>query len=348
LARIDYLVPDYERPSWGIALLYQHVRLLRELGYDARVLHHRAPFRVRWVEQPAVPIGHLDALDREPSSGDLVVVPEVIAAAAARLPFPWRRVVFVQGSFLIPGGLEGAADYRALGYERALAVLPHVAAIVERHFGVAAAVVPPFVAPYFFRDGGEIARGERRRIVLFVMKPEYRRVGFPDYDIFMRLTRERFADRAGAAPRDGGWRLVELDGSLSHALVAELMAESAFLVNLNSHEAFNTTVPEAMAAGCIPVCYDAFGGQDFLIDGANAFVFPNHHVYPLVEKILALTAGDGDDATLRSMRQRARNSAARYDEAATRDALARVFETLAGSPAPPQPPGESPAAPSDS
>jgi hypothetical protein len=331
LARIDYLVPDYERPSWGIALLYEHVRLLRELGHDARVLHHHAPFRVRWLERLAVPVAHLDALDREPSIGDLVVVPEVIAAQAARLPYPWRRIVFVQGSFLIPGGLEGAADYRVLGYERALAVLPHVAAVVERHFGVSASVVPPFVAPYFLRDGAEIARGERRRIVLFVMKPEYRRVGFPDYDIFMRLTRERFADRAGRAARDSGWRLVELDGSLSHALVAELMAEASFLVNLNSHEAFNTTVPEAMAAGCIPICYDAFGGRDFLVDGENAFVFPNHHVYPLVEKTLALTADCADDAMLRPMRLRARDSAARYDMAGTRDALAQVFGRLSAA-----------------
>jgi glycosyltransferase involved in cell wall biosynthesis len=327
-SRIDYLVPDYERPSWGIALLYEHVRLLRELGHDARVLHHRAPFRVRWLERLAVPVAHLDALDREPSNGDLLVVPEVIAAQAALLPFPWRRVVFVQGSFLIPGGLDGAADYRALGYERALAVLPHVAAVVERHFGVGADVVPPFVAPYFFRDGDEIERGDRQRLVLFVMKPEYRRVGFPDYDIFMLLTRERFADRAGRAAGDRGWRLVELDGSLSHALVAELMAEASFLVNLNSHEAFNTTVPEAMAAGCIPICYDAFGGRDFLVDGENAFVFPNHHVYPLVEKTLALTGG-ADDAALRAMRLRARNSAARYDMAGTREALARVFGRLA-------------------
>jgi poly(glycerol-phosphate) alpha-glucosyltransferase len=173
--------------------------------------------------------------------------------------------------------------------------------------------------------------------VLFVMKPEYRRVGFPDYDIFMRLTRERFADRAGRAARDSGWRLVELDGSLSHALVAELMAEASFLVNLNSHEAFNTTVPEAMAAGCIPICYDAFGGRDFLVDGENAFVFPNHHVYPLVEKTLALTADGADDASLRAMRVRARDSAARYDMNGTRDALARVFGRLTaavGSPIP--------------
>ena len=300
-------VESYPLEAW---LNRERSRRAARVPFHAEGALKTAP-RSRWLDRVAVPVAHLDALDREPRSSDLVIVPEVIAAQGARLPFRWRRIVFVQGSFLIPGGLEGAADYRALGYERALAVLPHVAAVVDRHFGVSASVVPPFVAPYFFRDGAEIARGQRRKIVLFVMKPEYRRVGFPDYDIFMRLTRERFADRAGRAAGDAGWRLVELDGSLSHALVAELMSEASFLVNLNSHEAFNTTVPEAMAAGCIPICYDAFGGQDFLNDGENAFVFPNHHVYPLVEKLLALTADGADGPTLRSMRLRARASAAR-------------------------------------
>jgi hypothetical protein len=330
-ARIDYLVPDYERPSWGIALLYEHVRLLRELGHDARVLHHHAPFRVPWLEEVAVPVAHLDSLDREPSSVDVVVVPEVMAAQAARLPFAWRRIVFVQGGFLIVSGLAGGGDYRDLGYERALVAMPHMAPIVERHFGVGADVVPPFVAPYFFRGPGEIRERPRQRLVLLVMKPEYRQVGFPDYDIFTRLTRARFADAAAPAAPTGGWRSIELDGSLPHARVAELMAEAAFLVNLNSHEGFNATVPEAMAAGCIPICYDAFGGQDFLIDGENAFVFPNHHIYPLVEKTLALTSGGGTDSMI-AMRLRARETAGGYDVAATRDAIGRVFGRLLAAP----------------
>ena len=270
-----------------------------------------------------MPVAHLDALDREPSSTDLVVVPEVIAAQAARLPFAWRRVVFVQGSFLIPGGLDGAADYRGLGYERALAVLPHVATVVERHFGVGADVVPPFIAPYFFRDAAAIREQPRRRIVLFVMKPEYRRVGFPDYDIFMLLARERFADRAGRGPHR---RRLATGRARRHAVArpgGRADGGGSFLVNLNSHEAFNTTVPEAMAAGCIPICYDAFGGHDFLVDGENAFVFPNHHVYPLVEKTLAVTGDGAEDGTLLAMRLRARDSAGRYDVARTRDALER-------------------------
>jgi glycosyltransferase involved in cell wall biosynthesis len=326
--RIDYLVPDYETPSWGTALLYEHVRLLRELGHDARVLHQRAPFRLGWIESD-VPVAHLDALDPSPGppgENDGLVVPEVLAAEAAELPWPCRRAVFVQGSFLIVSGLGGAAGYPALGYERALAVLPHIAGIVERHFGLAADLVPPFIAPYFFAEAARAEEGEareRERTILLAAKPDYRRAGFPDYDIVAgRLRHELSHDE-----RYLGWSLEELSG-LDHRGVAERMKRSAFLVNLNSHEAFNTTVPEAMAAGCLPICYEAFGGRDFLVNGENAWVFPNHHAFPLLETVLAaMERFERGDDSLAWMRARARETAERFTEERTREALAAAFGT---------------------
>lgn len=319
--RIHYLVPDYDRPSWGTALLYEHVAILLELGFDARVIHHRAPFRLSWVDRE-VPIVHLDTLDEVPGEDDVLVVPETLAAEAAGLDWLCRRWVFVQGSFLILAGLGDAHRYPELGYEHALAVLPHAAGIVERHFGLVPEVVPPFVAPYFFTPDDE--EQPRSRTILLTVKPEYRAVGFPDYEIFTALVCRRLEDRAEGA----GWRLEELSG-LRHAEIAERMADASFLVNLNSHEAFNSTVPEAMAAGCVPLCYDAFGGFDFLADGENAFVFPNHHVYPLVETLFELLGPSPERrAELRRMRRAGRATARRFTREATREALERVFAPL--------------------
>lgn len=315
--RIHYLVADYDRPSWGTALLYEHVRILRELGFDARVIHERSPFRLSWMDHD-VPISYLDALDETPGEDDLLVVPETLAAPAAKLPWRCRRIVFVQNSFLVARSLEGASGYPELGYEAAFAVLPHVARVVEEHCGLAAEVVPPFVAPYFFRDPDE-AR-PRSRTVLLTVKPEHRAAGFPDYDLFTTILARRLRD----------WRLVELEG-LRHQEVARLMADAAFLVNLNTHEAFNSTVPEAMAAGCVPLCYDAFGGQDFLIDEQNAFVFPNHHVYPLIGRLLALMAAGAAAPDLGRMRRAGRRTAERYTRAATRTALERAVRGLLGA-----------------
>jgi len=302
-------------------MLYEHVRLLLESGFDARVIHERAPFRLSWIDHDDVPVAHLDAPGEPPAPGDLLVVPETLAAASAELPWRCRRVVFVQGSFLIARGLRGARGFAELGFEGALAVLPHVARVVERHFGLAAQVVPPFVAPYFFRSPEEIRSRPRRRTILLAAKPEYRAAGFPDYDLFQALVAPRLE-------RGDGWRLEELQG-LRHAEVAEVMADASFLVNLNSHEAFNSTVPEAMAAGCVPVCYEAFGGQDYLVDGENAFVFPNHYVFPLAEKLLELL--DAPREALEPVRLRGRETAGRYTRGATGEALVRAFTRLVGA-----------------
>ena len=207
---IHYLVPDYSEPSWGVGMLYEHVRLLRASGYPACVLHHEAPFRLAWRE-PDVPVRYLDAPDLAPTATDVVVVPEVLAASAAAHRFPWRKVVFVQGGFLIVRGLGEAPDYRALGYEMAMAVLPHVVPVIERHFGIAARVVPPFVAPFF--SGGSGAPRERR--ALLVVKEGYRGAGYPDAEIAGMLLDRELATRPG-------WQLSRLVG-LTHREVAELM-----------------------------------------------------------------------------------------------------------------------------
>jgi hypothetical protein len=256
-------------------MLYEHVRLLRERGYDARALHEHAPFRPSWTDVD-VPISYQDEPAIAPGALDVVIEPEVLAAADVVQRHPWRRFVFVQGSFLITRGLGDAADYRELGYEGAMAVLPHVATVVERHFGLPALVVPPYVQSHFFGD----SPAPRLRRVLFAWKEAYKAAGIPDQEIARRLLEREIRRRPE-------WELVSLEG-FSHREVAELMKSSIFLVNVNSHEAFNTTVPEAMAAGCIPICYEATGGRDFLTDGSNALVFANQQVYALVERVCEL------------------------------------------------------------
>jgi hypothetical protein len=310
---IYYLVPDHPAPSWGAGMLYEHVRLLRELGHEACVLHHQAPFRPGWRELEA-PVRYLDQPGFAPAAGDLVVVPEVLAASEVVQRYPWRRVVFVQGSFLILRGLGGSVEYASLGYEAAMAVLPHVARVVARHFGLPAEVVPPFIAPYFY----EASPQPRQARVLLTVKEGYRLAGFPDEEIAGAL----LARELGSRP---GWSLVHLTG-LTHREVAELMKTSQFLVNVCSHEAFNTTVPEAMAAGCIPICYEAAGGRDFLRDGENAVVFPNQDVYALVERVCELVDQfEEHEPLLARLRAGGKGTAAQFRPEGTARALARFF-----------------------
>ena len=322
--RVFYYTPDHNVPSWGIGMLYTHVRLLCSSGIRAFVLHDRHPFRPQWLKMD-VPRAYLDRRSLQPRPSDIVVIPEIVADGAHVRPYsrkrflnmPCRRVVFVQGSSLIMAGLGQAQSYRELGYEGAIAVMPHVETILAKHFNTAAAVIPPCVAPYFFAKRSQLSGSNRKRQIVF-----YPKMGSEDYEMAVRFLRSRL-------PRLG-WRLLELKDK-THRQVARVMQESAFHVNVNCQESFNATVPEAMAAGCVPICYEAFGGRDFLEDGKNAYVFPNHHIFPLLERTLyAVEHYDRLQGALRRVRRSAWITAQGFSERQTHKALLAYFRPLLG------------------
>lgn len=319
MPRVFYYAPDHNVPSWGIGMLYTHVRLLRSGGIQAFVLHDRHPFRPRWLKMN-VPRVYLNRLSFEPRPDDVLVVPEVVAGGNRRRPasnarlkkIKCRRLVFVQGSSLIQAGLRGAASYEELGYEGVIAVMPHVQSVLQTHFDTQSVVIPPSIACYFFAD--DLQRARRHQVVLCP------KMGCEDYPLIAKLLGSRL-------PRFG-WSLLEIKDK-SHRQVARIMQESAFHVSVNCQESFNATVPEAMAAGCIPICYEAFGGRDFLKNGRNAFVFPNHHIYPLLERTLDLVKNyDRRPGQLGRMRRSAHATARGFSERHTQAALLRYFRPL--------------------
>jgi glycosyltransferase involved in cell wall biosynthesis len=222
-------------------------------------------------------------------------------------------VAFVQGSSLVIPGLGKCRGYAELGYERAIAVMPHVGEILKRHFDLPVSVIPPCLASYFYQDVDESAR--EQQIALYP-KPMCE-----DHANLMWLLQRALASR-------GDWRLVELR-DMTHREVAAALRRSAFHVNVNCQESFNATVPEAMASGCISVCYEAYGGRDFLRDGENAYVFPNHDLYPLTTRLLELMDGYRErSAELARVRANAYRTAAGYCESYTARALVDFYRSL--------------------
>jgi glycosyltransferase involved in cell wall biosynthesis len=164
----------------------------------------------------------------------------------------------------------------------------------------------------------------REQRILVFPKPGYATAGLFDYETGVPLIRRRL-ERAHPS-----WALLEVEG-LAHRDVARLMRGSELMVSFNSLEAFNTTVPEAMAAGCLPFCYEGLGGRDFLRGGIDSFVFRTHDVFGLVEALddLLERIGERRDEIWR-MREADMASAAKFDEVATSRALSEFFEELFG------------------
>jgi hypothetical protein len=327
VSRIYYYVPPHELPSWGIGLLLGHVSLLCEQRRPAWAVSER-PLAgpATWLDL-SVPFISLSEVGREWRPTDILVVPEVSAAHPGLLSAPCRKIVFVQASILIHAPFAEGPDYENLGFEHAITVMEHLRHIVSYHHHLGCSIIPPFVAPYFFARPEQRGVTRQPEIVLFP-KPGYLEHGIPDQTIFMKTVRRRMLLDDQLQSSRYGWRFVFLQG-LRHRQVAAALQRACFFVNLNSMEALNITVLEAMAAGCIPLCFESIGGSEYLENGSNAFVFPNHQVYPLLEKLYELVEGfPGLAGQLHSMRVRAQQTAMGYTRDKTGRALDQFFNRL--------------------
>lgn len=322
---IYYFIPDYDKPSWGIGMLYHHVNILNNNGFNAKVLHEKASFKLSWL-QLDVPIEYLNQNTFSPLDDDILIIPEILAGNKKILDSPGRKIVFVQNCFAILANLEEAYTYKELGYEHAFTYLPHLHTILKRHFDIEVTDIPPFVAPYYYLKPDKTKLSNRKKRIILFPKP-----GSYDHSIMRKMLLRKLGEyRSNNLFRkvfkgNSGWELIELENK-SHEEVAKLMKESTFFVSVNTREAFNSSVPEAMATGCIALCYEAYGPKDFLKNGRNAFVFPNNYVFPLIDKLFALIDDyDNIQEKLAVIRANAYQTACAYTLDNTEVALIRFF-----------------------
>jgi hypothetical protein len=310
---IYYVAEDVVKPSWGTATAYHHVQMLNAMGHKAFMLHHKQSSKLQWVNIPA-PIRFFDQnIQFKPS--EILVVAEVLCDADYILTIPCRKIAHVQNAFFLVGPKKiKDPDFSRLGYEKALVPMPHLKDVMEKHHRLPAEIVPYFLPEYFF--GQE--KKERKKQILF-----YSKFDNIDFNILKQVLCDHL-DR----PQYKEWKAVELV-NMTHEQTAAAMHESMFFVNINCYEAFNTSVPEAMAAGCINLCYEAFGGKDYLKNKENAYVFSNNNVYPLLDQLFYLIDNfEKSQNELAEIRKNAHATAAQYKKENTRHALEKFYSGI--------------------
>lgn len=327
MKKVYFLVPDDQTPSWGIGMLYHLAMLSTELNLKAFVLHYSPEFKgVDWLKSQT-DIRYLSTEKDKFSQDDLLIVPEVSVSHPALKALSCQKIVFVQGGFLIQKGLQSSTSFQELGFSAAWAVMPHIKSILEEFYPIDTHIIPPFVPSYFFEKKLDT---KRKRQVLLFPKKGYREAGYMDYEIILPLL-TNFINQENEKLRrqqKEEWKIINLEG-FTHQEVAKIMAESYFFVNTNCFESLNATVAEAMAAGCISFCYEAYGGQDYLKHEHNSYVFPNNYVYPLLNTLFDCIEHHGDvESKHHEMRKLAQKTVSQYNREQTKQVLQDFYQNF--------------------
>ncbi len=210
-SKIFFYLPSMPQASGGIGVVYQHVKTLCDLGYDAMVVYNGADYKKpTWLGEAYVSLKHVRIDDKKNpltvTMDDILVIPEGFSNIMEETKkLPCKRVVLCQSYAYVLSSLMPGQTWEYFGIRDAVVVASTLDSYLQRVFGqrikiktcrpsVDNAVFKPSVKP----KKPIIAISSRDpQDVLYITKhfylayPQYKWVSFKH---MADLTREQFAE----------------------------------------------------------------------------------------------------------------------------------------------------------
>jgi len=203
-------------PTAGIANIYEHVKMLTELGFNASILHEKNDYKLRadengygiadWLgeEYASLPHTSIEAQSLNVSPADFLIIPEIFANIMDQVKtFPCKKIVFSQSYDylleLLPIGKRWNIDY---GFGDVITTSVKQAKYLSNLFPSLNTHVVPVSIPSYFKDSDKPKlpiigihtrnQGEAAKIAkaFYLQFPIYKWVTFKE---LRGLPREQFA-----------------------------------------------------------------------------------------------------------------------------------------------------------
>ena len=206
-------------PTAGVATIYEHAKKLRDLGYNAQILHDKNDYKLRedeegmgiaeWLGEEYATIPHISIESQELQVGpqDFVIIPEAFASVMKQTKdFPCKRVVFLQAYEYIFEMLEIGEGWEEFNIRDVITTNKNLSDYARSVFrGINVDEIPVGIPEYFTNSDKPkvptIAMSSRdKRELLKIVKifyqkyPHYRFVTFRDMS---GLPRKDFAKQLG-------------------------------------------------------------------------------------------------------------------------------------------------------
>jgi len=151
-------------PTAGVANIYEHVKLLTEMGYKAHILHERNDYRLRgndegmgiadWLGEEYAELSHIsiESQELQVKPSDFMFIPEIFASVMEQVKnMACKKIVFAQSPEymfeVLPIGRRWTIDY---GFNDVITTSNRVAEHIKNHFpDINAHVIPVSIPEYF-------------------------------------------------------------------------------------------------------------------------------------------------------------------------------------------------------
>jgi len=195
-------------PTAGIANIYEHVKILNELGYNACILHEKNDYHgvESWLgaEYAKLPHKSIENKDLNISASDFIVIPEIFSNVMQQTSkFPCKRIVLCQSYDYILELMNIGMSWVFYGIEDVITTSPKISSYVKSLFPNLRTWEIPVAIPTYFKDNGKPKKPmiaihtrdqkDALKIVksFYLQNPIYKWITFKD----MRgMPREAFAD----------------------------------------------------------------------------------------------------------------------------------------------------------
>jgi hypothetical protein len=207
-------------PTAGIANIYEHVKLLNELGYNAAILHEKNDYKIKgdeesngvadWLGDEYANIPHIsiESQTLNVTPADFIIIPEIFSNIMDQVKgFPCKKVVFSQSYDylleLLPIGKRWNTDY---GFNDVITTSTKQAIYLSNLFPSLNTHVVPVSIPSYFKDSDKpkmpiVAlhtrnQGDAAKIAksFYLQYPIYKWVTFKE---LRGLSRQNFATELG-------------------------------------------------------------------------------------------------------------------------------------------------------
>ena len=207
-------------PTAGIANIYEHVKILTELGYKAAILHEKNDYKLKadengsgvadWLGAEYAELPHVSIEGQTLNVGpaDFIIIPEIFSNIMDQVKtFPCKKIVFSQSYDylleLLPIGKRWNVDY---GFNDVITTSVKQAQYVSNLFPSINTHVVPVSIPTYFKNSDKPKlpivsiltrnQGDAAKIAksFYLQYPIYKFLSFKE---LRGLTREQFAVELG-------------------------------------------------------------------------------------------------------------------------------------------------------